>query len=62
MVNMKTNKAISLLEYTMLIAIVTAALIGAQIYLKRGVCGRWKQTADVFGFGRQYDPANTGIH
>ena len=30
-----------------------------QIYIKRSVCGRWKQAGDVFGFGRQYDPDKT---
>ena len=49
----KYHKAISLIEYCMIVAIVAGALVGIQIYLKRAICGRWRQTADVFGFGRQ---------
>ena len=51
------KKAMSVVEYAMLIAIVAAALIGMQFYLRRAVCGHWKQSGDVIGFGRQYDPA-----
>jgi Flp pilus assembly pilin Flp len=50
------KKAMSVIEYSMLIAIVVAALVGMQIYLKRALCGQWKSAGDVFGFGRQYDP------
>lgn len=48
------QKGTSIIEYSLLIAIVVAALIGMQIYLKRAVCGNWKQAGDIFGFGRQY--------
>lgn len=50
------KKAMSTIEYAMLIAIVVAALIGMQFYLRRAVCGHWKQSGDAIGFGRQYDP------
>jgi hypothetical protein len=43
------------LEYSVVIAVVIAALIGIQIYIKRAVCARWKESGDVFGSGRQYD-------
>jgi len=52
----KYLKAMSVLEYSMLIAIVVAALVGMQIYLKRAVSGRWRQAADTFGYGRIYTP------
>jgi len=55
------KKAVSLIEYCVLLAVVAAALVGMQIYLKRAVCGNWKQTGDVFGFGRQFDPGKTSI-
>ena len=42
-----------MIEYCMIVAILAGALVGIQIYLKRAICGRWRQTADVFGFGRQ---------
>jgi len=51
----------SIVEYSILIAIVVAALMGMQIYLKRAICGKWKAAGDVFGYGRQYDPGETQI-
>jgi Flp pilus assembly pilin Flp len=48
-------RAASTIEYAMVIAVVIAALLGIQVYVKRAVCGRWRQAADTFGYGRQYD-------
>lgn len=42
------------LEYTVLIAILAAALLGMQIYLKRGVQGKYRQIGD--DLGPQYSP------
>ena len=42
-------------EYSVMIAIIVAALLGMQVYIKRAICSRWKDSGDVFGFGRQYD-------
>lgn len=53
--SLSRQKAMAIIEYSLLIAIVVAALLGMQIYLKRGVSGKWKESGDVFGFGRQYD-------
>lgn len=47
------QKGTSIIEYSLLIAVVIAALIGMQFYVKRAVSGNWKQAGDVFGFGRQ---------
>lgn len=47
----------SMLEYSLFIAVLIAAFIGMQIYLKRAICGSWKNNADAFGFGRQFDPS-----
>lgn len=49
------QKAMAITEYSLLIAIVVAALLGMQFYLKRAVCGHWRESGDVFGFGRQYE-------
>jgi len=46
-------KAVSIIEYCALVAILTGALIGLSVYLKRGISGHWRQAGDVFGFGRQ---------
>ena len=45
----------STIEYSLLIVVIVAALLGIQIYLKRAVSDRWRQAADVFGYGRQYN-------
>lgn len=47
-------RAASMIEYALVIAVVIAALLGIQVYVKRAVCGRWREAADIFGFGRQY--------
>jgi Flp pilus assembly pilin Flp len=65
---MKKNKVIrgivrgmTVIEYALLISAVSIALLGMGVFLRRAVSGKWKQSADVFGFGRQYDPAKTEI-
>lgn len=45
------------IEYTLLIAILVGALIGMSVYLRRSISGKWRTVADVFGYGRQYQPA-----
>lgn len=50
----------SLIEYAMLVAVVAIAFIGMQVYLKRAVSGKWKQSIGIFGQGRQYQPGLTG--
>jgi Flp pilus assembly pilin Flp len=60
---MNLRKALSVVEYAFLIAIVVAALLGMSIYVKRSLSGRWKQEFDaVFGHGRQYEPGITVIY
>jgi len=54
MLKNKSLKAMAVVEYSLLVTVVIAALLGIQIYLKRAVCSRWGQAADTFGFGRQY--------
>ena len=50
-----------IIEYAILVAIVVAALIGMQVYIKRAICGRWRAAADTFGHGRQYEYGVTTI-
>jgi len=50
-------KAQSTLEYVIVIVCLVAALIAMQIYIKRSMQGRLKDTAD--SLGTQYDPQNT---
>lgn len=42
------------MEYAALIVIIIGALITTQIYIKRGLQGRWKSATD--NLGDQYDP------
>jgi Flp pilus assembly pilin Flp len=49
------------LEYAILIAVVVAALVGMSAYVKRTISGKWREAADTFGFGRQYDAYGTVV-
>ena len=51
---MKRNNGQSTLEYTIFIIILMGAFLAMQIYIKRGVQGRWKAAVD--DLGDQYDP------
>ncbi len=53
---MINRKAASIIEYSLLFAVEVAAILGMQFYLKRAISGSWRQAADTFGYGRQYDP------
>lgn len=53
------KNAASTLEYVMLLTMIMAALYVSQKFIVRGFAGRWKQSADSFGFGKQYDPKKT---
>jgi len=53
----KLKKASSIVDYTVLIFSVVATLALMGLYLRGGICGKWKEAIDVFGFGRQYQKA-----
>ncbi|MDI6606056.1 MAG: hypothetical protein QME65_02805 [Candidatus Omnitrophota bacterium] len=55
------RSAFSVIEYTFLIAIIAAVLIGMSIYLKHALCGKWRAVGDTFGYGRQYEVNKTTI-
>jgi len=59
--NKKGSKAISILEYSLIVAVATSALLGMSVYLKRAISGRWRQAADTFGYGRQYNAPEINI-
>lgn len=48
-------KGVSVIEYSLIVAVAVAALLSMSIYVKRAISGRWRQAADTFGYGRQYD-------
>lgn len=51
----KNKQAQSVLEYAVLIIIVVAALLAMRIYMLRAVQEKYRQSADVFGEGEQYE-------
>ncbi len=50
-------KGQSTMEYAVLIIIIVGALLAVQVYIKRGVQGRMKSSAD--DIGDQFSPGNT---
>jgi len=53
-------KGQSILEYAMIIAVVVGALLAMQIYMKRGLQGKLRESADQIG--EQFDAENTTIN
>ncbi len=54
---LRNKKAQSTLEYAILIIVVLGALLSMQMYIKRGVQGRYRQATD--DIGDQFSPGNT---
>ena len=50
----------STLEYAVLVIVIIGALLSIQVYIKRGVQGRFKQAAD--DIGEQFSPGNTRVN
>lgn len=53
----RKNKAQSMLEYAILVAVLVSALIAMQTYLKRGYQGKLRDGADQMG--EQFSPGYT---
>ncbi len=60
---MKTerNSAQTFLEYAILIAIIAAVVMAMRIYFVRAVQEKYRQAADVFGEGEQYERGVTVV-
>jgi cytoskeletal protein RodZ len=58
-INKQRRKGQSTLEYAILIIIIIGALLSIQVYVKRGVQGRFKSAAD--DIGDQFSPGNTNV-
>ena len=54
---LNTKRGQSTLEYGVIIAVVVAALLAMQFYVKRGLQGRMKKASD--DIGGQFSPENT---
>ncbi len=44
------------LEYAVMIIVLVAALFAMAAYLRRAISGKMRESADTFGYGRQYAP------
>ena len=53
---LQSKKAVALIEYAVFILVIVLAVIAVQDYLRRAISGKWKASADAFGYGRQYQP------
>jgi cytoskeletal protein RodZ len=49
-----TKRGQSTLEYAVVIAVIVGALLATQVYIKRGIQGRFKQSSD--DIGEQFSP------
>ena len=56
---MKKPRGSFMVENAALMAIVVAALVSMAIYLKRAICGKYREVGDVFSQGRQFEPGVT---
>lgn len=54
---LRKQKAQTTLEYVILVSVIVAALIGMQVYVKRGFSGKLKESAD--SIGQQFSPGHT---
>lgn len=46
---------ISTLEYSVAVLAIVLALLAVQVSLRRAISYKWREAADSFGSGRQYD-------
>lgn len=57
----RKSRSQSFAEYVILIALVVAVIIGMRIFMVRAVQEKFRQSADVFGQGEQYEKGVTNI-
>jgi len=57
----RKNKAQTILEYAVLIGVVAAALVAMKIFMQRALQDKYRQSADTFGEGGQYEPGQSLI-
>jgi Flp pilus assembly pilin Flp len=47
------------LEYSVVVLAIVIALLAVQVSLRRAISFKWREAADSFGSGRQYEPGVT---
>ena len=58
LMQLRTNRGkmgITTLEYSVAVLAIVLALLAVQVSLRRAISYKWKEAADSFGSGRQYD-------
>ena len=55
------RKAQSAMIYASLFAMIIAGLVMASVYLRKSLQGKFKESADIFGGGAQYEPGVTTV-
>lgn len=51
----RNDRGITTLEFAILVAAILAALIAGQVYLRRAISYKWRESVDgTFGQGLQY--------
>lgn len=58
---MRRDKAQSFTEYAMLIALAAAVLVAMRVFITRVVQEKFRQGADVFSQGEQYEKGKTVV-
>lgn len=53
------NRGMTMMESMVLIAVLAAALIGMQVYVKRSIQGKMRSTFEDFSGGQGYSPGAT---
>ena len=59
LLKLRQRRALTILEYSLLLACIVFALLAAQVYLKRALMFKWRESVDSFGHGRQYAPTGS---
>ena len=52
---MKNKKSQNMLSYSVIIAVLAIVFLAMATYAKRAIQGKYRQAADVFGGGEQYE-------
>jgi Flp pilus assembly pilin Flp len=55
------NKGSTMLEYAVLAVALVLALLVMQVPLRRAISYKWREAADSFGSGRQYEQGVTTV-
>lgn len=61
MKNITANKAQFILEYAVVFMIVALALLSMFLYGRFALQGKYRESVDVFGGGKQYAPGITEV-